>query len=101
MSLIETENASDLVVNLQLAKIWSGLRPLHLPVYGCDKISFVHAVPKMRAELDRYDPAKSEKKVGSGKLWRQPCRLQSFDVRRRHVRQADGLVPWRACRHSQ
>ena len=62
--MIETKLAAHFFVNLQFAKVVSGRWPLHVPTGGRDKIAFVRAVPKMGAELDRYDPAKSGKKAG-------------------------------------
>ena len=67
MSLIETKLAAHFLVNFQFAKIGRRLRPLHVPPSGGDKIALVRAVPKMGAELDRYDPAQRENKGGSTK----------------------------------
>ena len=65
--MIETKLAAHFFVNLKFTKIESGRRPLHVPTGGRDKIALVRAVPKMGAELDRYDPANSEKKARSTK----------------------------------
>ena len=65
--MIETKLAAHFFVNLQFAKIEGGRRPLHVPTGGRDKIALVRAVPKMGAELDRYNPAKSKNKVRSRK----------------------------------
>ena len=65
--MIEAKLAAHFFVNLQFAKVVSGRWPLHVPTGGRDKIALVCAVPKMGAELDRYDPAKSQKKVRSRK----------------------------------
>ena len=67
MSLIETKLSAHFFVNFQFAKIGPSFRPLHFPA-GCrDEIALMRAIPKMSAELDRDDPAKSENKVGSRK----------------------------------
>src|SRR6266487_2537474 len=66
MSFIETKLATYLVVDLQLLKIGCILRPLHIPLYACDKIVLVRAIPKLGARLDRDDPAKRCKKVEPG-----------------------------------
>ena len=63
MSFIETKLAAHLVVDLQLLKIGCALRPFHFPLYACNKIALVRAIPKPGARLDRDDPAKSCKKV--------------------------------------
>src|SRR5260370_13203707 len=68
MSLIETKLAAHFFINLQLPKVGRRLRPLHVPASSCDKIALMHTIPKMSAELDRYDPAKRENKVGSREL---------------------------------
>ena len=65
--MIETKLAAHFFVNLQFAKIGRRLRPSDVPTRGGDKIGLMHTIPKMSAELDRYDPAKSENKVRSTK----------------------------------
>ena len=67
MSLIETKLAPHFFVNLQFEKIGRSPRPLHVPASSDDKIALVRPIPKMGAELDRYDPEKSENKVGGRK----------------------------------
>ena len=67
MPLIVAKLATHFFVNFQFAKIGRRLRPLHLPANGSEKIALMYTIPKMSAELDRYDPAKRENKVGSRK----------------------------------
>ena len=62
--MIETEQAAHFLIDLQFVKVWRVSWPSHVPTGARDKIPLVRAVPKMGAELDRYNPAKSEKKVG-------------------------------------
>ena len=48
--------------------------------------------------MDERRAAISQKATGA--LYRaQPCRAAMIRLRRRHVRQSDGLVPWQACRY--
>ena len=63
MSFIESEHATHFLVDLQFVKAWRVSWPSHVPASGGDKIALMHTIPKMSAELDRYDPAKRGKKV--------------------------------------
>jgi len=67
MSLIKTENPPHVVVNLQFAKIWRGLRPLHFPAGGRNKIALMCTVPSLGCSFHKGDPTESDNKVGGRK----------------------------------